>query len=84
MVNKIITPNQGLGAKAPVSPTDPFEKRKEAFAEEVDKIGNRYLIGIVPKLVVTRDGIAPVLTFVDRTEPKTPPESVSLSSLNTS
>ena len=63
-----------LGAKASITLKDSFEKRKDAFVKEVDVVGNKYMVGIVPKITVTSDGIIPVLTFKDRRTPPPAPQ----------
>lgn len=55
MTNKIVTPQQ----------VD-LENRKNKFLKEVDKLGMRYRIQVVPKLAYTENGVIPVLSIQDR------------------
>lgn len=63
-----------LGAKPAVTLKDSFEKRREAFTKEVDAIGDKYQVGIAPKISVRPEGIVPVLTFIDRVTPPPAPQ----------
>ena len=55
MTNKIVTPQQ----------VD-LENRKNRFLREVDKLGVKYKITVMPKLAYTPEGVIPVLSIQDR------------------
>jgi len=59
---KLVKPNEILG--------NSFENRKAAFIGEVDKIGDKHMIAIVPRLAFRTDGILPIFTFLDKNQPK--------------
>ena len=67
-----------LGAKPAVTLKDTFEKRRDAFTKEVDAIGDKYQLGIAPKISVRADGIVPVLTFIDRNTPPPAPQKTPI------
>jgi hypothetical protein len=55
MTDKIVTPQQ----------VD-LENRKNKFVREVDKLGLKYQITVMPKLAYTPEGVIPVLAIQDR------------------
>lgn len=64
MTDKIVTPQQ----------VD-LQNRKNKFMIEVDKLGAKYRINVIPKLMYSPEGIIPVLSVEDRIPTVQPPTS---------
>ena len=59
-----------LGSQVPIV-GESFDNRKAQFIKEVNEVGAKYNIALVPQLVFTREGILPQYIYMDTKEKKT-------------